>query len=452
MIARLARFYLVALAFFVWGVAAARFEVFPWRPLNAAVGELSAYVRGHPAEATDVVGRIANDVGLAPERFIRPYAADTSDYTPVDIVGMRSRRDAARLWLADDAGNRYRLIVGAFDFEKAFWGAVLLGPDGGVVHTWHLSGEIPALNDIDDQLKTLYGIGFYRDGSVVFNMQEVNGGLVKVNACSETEWIRAGTFHHVVAPTADGTAFWTFGGEQGDLHPSIELIDAATGETRRTIDMAEVARANPDLFLFDLQRRANVAHATHPNDISPLPPELAGAFPGFSPGDLAISYHTTNLIFVLDPETLRIKWWYVGAGDGQHDADWRADGTIGIFNNRWRDPRRGVAPRSTIVAIDLRAHRHQTILDGRRYDFYSRTNGRQDFTEAGSVLVTSSTQGRVFEVDLDSGRLLFDFVNYYDADGDRTLHLSDAFAVDPGFFDMTRLGNCETAVADKEME
>jgi len=448
MAARLARYYLIALLFFCWGMAAARFEVFPWKPIAAVSGEVAAFVRGDPGETTGLLQKIGNDAGLSPQRFLRPYDAGTLEgYRPLLLPAARARREAPMLRVDPAEGSPQRIIVGAFDFEDAFWGALLLDDQGRVVHRWPLRGEDTGLNEISDVLKNLYGVAFFPDGSAIFNLQEVNGGLTKVDACGQVLWAKAGDYHHVVSPTEDFRAFWTFGGLQEDLHPHLLLIDAASGQTLRDIDMREVARANPEIFLFDLQRESAVAHATHPNDIEPLSAALAAAFPGFAPGDLAVSYHTTNLIFVLDPVTLEIKWWYSGAGDGQHDPDWEADGTITIFNNRWRDDRRGSEPASTIVAIDPRSHSHHTLLDGARYGFYSRTNGRHQVTDRGSVLVTSSRQGRVFEVDLKNGEVIFDFVNVYDRAAGQTLHLSEAFALRPDFFTTDAFESCQSQLA-----
>ena len=398
MLAKLARLYLVALFFFCWGLIAARFEVFPWGPIASLGSEVIAFAKGDPTEDTSLLQKIRNDAGFTPERFLRDYdAAGFAGYEEVPLASVQARRQAPRLKMTPEAPGGLRLVVGAFDFEDAFWGAVLFDEQGQAIHRWPLSSEITALNDTSDLLKNLYGVAFFPNGSAVFNMQEVSGGVIKVDACGQVLWTKAGDYHHVVSPTEDFSAFWTFAGGQDELHPRLLLIDAQNGRTLREIDMADVARANPDIFIFDLQREAEVRHATHPNDISPLPAALAGAFPQFAAGDLAISYHTTNLIFILDPQSLKIKWWYVGAGDGQHDPDWEEDGTISIFNNRWRDERRGVTPASTIVAIDPRAQRHHTLLDGADYGFYSSANGRHEITDAGTLLITSSKQGRVFD-------------------------------------------------------
>jgi hypothetical protein len=62
---------------------------------------------------------------------------------------------------------------------------------------------------------------------------------------------------------------------------------------------------------------------THANDVDPLPQHLVADFPGLEAGDLAISYASTNLVFILNPQTLLVKWWRVGVSDFHHDPDWK---------------------------------------------------------------------------------------------------------------------------------
>lgn len=37
-------------------------------------------------------------------------------------------------------------------------------------------------------------------------------------------------------------------------------------------------------------------------------PAVAAGFPGLEPGDLELSYASTNLVFIVDPDTLEVKW------------------------------------------------------------------------------------------------------------------------------------------------
>jgi hypothetical protein len=427
---RIAAFYLTALIFFSWGAAVARYEVFPFDYIKSVKDNVAGFVRGDIEEDTTVLQKLKNDFNVTPERFVRHYKASSSDeFREVGLEGRRDRRETPRIWVSPSAPDSYRLIVGVLDFEKAFWGAILLDPDGRVVHRWHMNNASD-LTDQSDVLMNLYGVAFFPDGSAVFNKQERSGGLVKIDYCSKLEWTKSGTFHHVAEPTEDSSAFWTFGGRQSQLHPTLVLVDAATGDTIKEIDMADVEKANPDTFIFDLRRRNGVGNATHPNHIEPLPAALADAYPQFSAGDLVLSYQATNLIFVLDPDSLKIKWWYLGGGDGQHDPDWHDDGTISVFNNNYRAKRHGMPEVSSIVSIDPKTNTHYTVVSGKLFNFWSEKNSNHQFTGDGTVIITSALQGRVLEVDLRTGEKVLEFVNAYDWDNGLTLHLSETFVID----------------------
>ena len=230
----------------------------------------------------------------------------------------------------------------------------------------------------------------------------------------------------------------TFGGREGDFDPILMRVSVESGEILEKIDMAEVREANPGINIFDLQREKGADHTTHPNDIDPLPTDLAAQFPQFDLGDLLVSYHTNNLIFVLDPKTLKVKWWRVGPWDRQHDPDWNRDGTISVFNNNWR----GVGKRSSVVSINPKTYQAKTLVKGSKHKFFSIINGMHEVTPEDTILVTSSTQGRIFEVD-KSGEVLFDFINTYDSEEGQTLHVSNARFLGTDFFAFDDLPRCE---------
>ena len=417
-IQRIAASYLLALCLFLgglsWGMAIGRYQVFPYE----IVSEIAEFVRPDAYNDASPVGRLLSDLDVKPARYIFEYDTKSSaTYDRLNVPGLRDRREKPRIRITNEAPPGYRVLFGAMDTAETFWGALLIDPDGKLAHTWSLSTDELAGSAEPAYRKTLYGVAVLPDGSIIFQMQPVGGGIVRVDYCSRPIWTIDGAFHHTVSLTDRGT-FWTFEGEQTDPDHVLAEYRVDTGALVRRIDMADVRRANPTNHVFDLLRDQDALDPVHGNDIEPLPLQLRAQFPAFDPGDLLVSFKATNLVFVLDPDTLEVKWWRVGAWDTQHDPDWGADGRISVFSNN----EHSVDNHSNIVAIDPTTYETGYVVKGSQYDFYSAYNGTAQITDAGSILIASSTQGRIFEVSPD-GEVVFDFVNVF-SEGE-TLHVAE---------------------------
>jgi hypothetical protein len=441
--AQLATLWLVFLLSFSAGMAVIYFKVFPYQ----YVKNIEEFVEGDPGEETTTTKKLLSDANFRPERQIRKFDFKSLNHPlkALNIPGLRSRREQPLIYLSDAAPRGYRVILAGLDFDDTFWGAVLVGPDGEVVKTWKLSTAHLPVNTRPGHQKNLYGASILPDGSIIFLMQEPGGGIVKVDWCGRNVWALEGLYHHTVSPNDDG-GFWTYEGRQSDFDHILALVDIETGKVRKRINMRAVRSANPDTHIFHLQsapKKIPRGDATHGNDIEELPERLANKFPMFSPGDLLISFKTTNLIMVLDPTTLKVKWWRIGPWDRQHDPDWGEDGLITVYSNNAR----GVGENSNIIAIDPDTFESKNILAGEDYDFYSSLNGTHQRTPSGGVLVASSRQGRVFEVDSD-GDIVFDFVNRYDGETSSTLHVGDAFFLSLDFFNESNLPTCDASNRD----
>ena len=426
--------YLFAVLFVGWGIAIGKYEIFPYSILK----DIQDFVAGDPTEDTDVFSKLRNDLDIAPERQLhRVVPTPNRNFVELPLEGLRERRDLPRLFISDTQMPGYRVLFGAFDFEDRFWGAILLDETGGIRHRWKFTTEDQPANEAPDVLKNLYGVAILPDASVIFTMQERSGAIVKVDACSRPVWALEGQYHHTISLT-DQNTFWTFGGDQKAFDHLLHEVDVDSGEIRRTIDMREVRLKNADTHIFDLQVKKGTADAVHGNDIEALTVERAAAFPGFQAGDLLLSFRTTNLVFVLDPESLEIKWWRVGPWDRQHDPDWNADGRISVFSNN----ERGVGQHSKIVVIDPKTYETEILLDGADYDFRSTFNGMHQITDHGSLLISSGLQGRLFEVDRE-GEVIFDFINSYSWEHERALRVAEARFLERDFFSFEGFPICE---------
>ncbi|MGD8385464.1 MAG: arylsulfotransferase family protein [Lysobacterales bacterium] len=423
--------YMVIVLLLAYGYAVGRFEVFPHAWIEKYVKDFQRFAAGDPLEKkSSVTDKLFSDLALT-------YARWAYAYPPLAVEGARplnhpafKKRDPPLYFVDDDNKAGYRVVIGAFDLAGGtFWGGILISPDSKIIHTWnfstdHIKGAAP------ERLKNLYGVHVFPDGSVIFNMGKRSGGIVKVDACSNIVWTLHGDFHHTVSPDEHGN-FWTFIGKSSTYDQDLALVSIETGKIVRRINMKDVRAANPDLHIWNLGGIGNIisGNMTHGNDIDPLPAAKAHEYPGLKAGDLVISYAATNLIFILDPDTLEVKWWRVGAGDFQHDPDWEPDGQIVLFSNNHRAEKTV----SDIVDIDYATMRDHVILRGERYGFYSDANGRHQLTPYGTRMITSSRQGWAFEVD-STGKIVSSFVNNYNAKEALALHLSEAWRFDENYF------------------
>lgn len=432
---KIALFYLIAQFFLVWGFSASRYKMPPYTTFT----EIADFLEGHDL-GNDVSfwGKVLNDFDVRPDRFIWNYPPAILDRTkPITLNNIRERRQQPYMYLNSEHQQGYRAIFGAFDFESALWGGLLMNGLGEIIHTWDLSTDhLP--NTVESQLKNMYGISLQPDGSVIFTMQEAGGGIVKVDACSNILWSIEGEFHHTISPT-DHNTFWTYAGKQHTLDPQLAEYSMETGQLVREFDMKDVREANPFLHIFNLQRKDHYFDPTHANDIDPLNSTLAGLFDQFDVGDVLISYRTTNTIFVLDPDSLKVKWWRMGSWDRQHDPDWEVDGTIKVFSNNQIGVRTGS---SDIISIDPKTYETKVEVDGKDFGFYSSINGRHQSTPYSTRMVTSTTQGWVFEID-ENKEIIFSFVNVYNTEMNESLNLSDAFRYDGDYFEDAFWQKCQ---------
>jgi len=414
----------------LFGEAAVAVASFPTL-VKDSISQLAAYGSGDYVDREFAVPRPALDL-----------AGFTAVSTPAEVAipGLLLRRSGtpARGW---------RILIGTYRINDTIQhAALLLSPALSVAKALIL--EDAAVGDEEPNTTPRifpHGATLLDDGSLAFTF-DGGSSLQSVDLCGGRRWTTAGPhggFHHAVSRDDDGT-LWTFTGST-----NIAQVSAETGEILRSFSMQEVIDANPAIDILELRRlhpdnpRGNDRNTTgkwleeelHLNDVDPLPDALAAAFEGFAPGDLVISARSVNLVFVLDPDSLKVKWWRVGATQRQHDPDWQPNGELTVFNNRMsRDY-------SEIVAIDPQTFRSRVLFDGRRNDFYTRVRGKHQIMPTGHLVVTSSQQGRAFEVAPD-GEVVLEFVNTKPATADTNYVLSELIWVPSALID-TGISQCE---------
>lgn len=328
--------------------------------------------------------------------------------TGIDVQGLLFRANSAAM------AKGWRLLVGVFtvngEVENA---ALLMSPDLEIVRTWILhEGPVDGRKPRPKHRKSVDGLEILDDGSLIFTF-DGSISLQRIDACGKRIWMTGGSFHHAVTLDDSERAAWTLSSED-----TIARVAVEDGAILREISMDEIIAKNPVIDILEI-RRQHPDHLNensrntlgtwlpdrfHLNDVDPLPAAMADQFREFKAGDLLVSARSLNLLFIIDPDTLEVKWWRVGAVKRQHDPDWLPNGEIAVLNNRMsRDF-------SEIVSINPRTFKRTTVFDGRKNNFYTRIRGKHQVLDTGALIVTSSQQGRAFEVNRN-GDIVFEIIN-----------------------------------------
>jgi hypothetical protein len=320
------------------------------------------------------------------------------------------------------------LLGGFFDGEV---GAKLVESDGTVVHRWVIRyteiwprrrvvrNAVP----LTDWNVFLHGIEALPDGSIVFNF-DAGESLVKMDRCGKIRWKLGDGIHHSVFRAEDGTFWVPLGNSIAQISPE--------GKRLQFINPAKMIRDNELLGLFYIPDLYNPM--IHPNDVEVLSSKDAPAFPLFEAGDVLYSMRDVNLVMVFDPDTREVKWWQHGPWLRQHDPDFLPDGTISILNNRMG------YQYSNIMTIDPVTRKTKVIYESRNDPrFFTALRGKHQHLANGNVLITSTHEGRAFEV-TPEGEIVWQYINRYDAT--RTAVISQANRYDRDYFTVADWSDC----------
>jgi Arylsulfotransferase (ASST) len=167
-----------------------------------------------------------------------------------------------------------------------------------------------------------------------------------------------------------------------------------------------------------LERSRAECDRLHLNDVRILRAKDVEAYPGFAAGDLLVSTNSVNAVAILDRDSRRIKWLTSGTMMFQHNPRFAGDNRILVFDNQGGTRIEGQGG-SRIIEIDVPSQRVRTIFpksdSPRSLDFYTRIAGHFDLDRARSrALVSLSLQGRLLEVDLETGEVLWEYANVHD--------------------------------------
>ncbi len=414
----------IAMASFAYGVATMKLEIPPYQWLREAKLAYEAW------------GAIERDKRNFPQNFER--FENAAEPTPQAKT------------LAPRAGDELILVTGG-PYEMLdrcpTWGCMAWIADrsGKVLHTWEVN-----LDELWKDLKgfsgdvnnlSLYPVGMAlgADGSLVITFQgrdtyPIQIGIARIDRAGRIVWKRFDNSSHWIAVGAKGQIYTPYSVHVRDFQnlggTGVQLA-CASGESNidrirvlsdqgaplRELPVLEnLVRAGYRGLLYGVRDGCDPLHL---NSIDIATPKIAARIPGAKAGDLLISLREMNTVALLDGDTGAVKRAVTGRTAAQHGLRFLPDGTALGFDNMGGDRALGG---SRVVRMDLVQGTAQTVFprggvesDSGLLPFFSQVAGHIDVSADGKrALVAVTHQGRVIELDVDSGRPLWAYENTHE--------------------------------------
>ena len=387
-----------------------------------------------------------NLAGTRPKYFLQPARYEGSGVT-VNKTG--------------DDNNDLIFISGFFDDSNEIR---LIRRNGEAVARWPVkySEIFPDSSHMEYSPATDWNIDTHGalalpDGSVVFNFEY--GGLVKLDRCGKVLWKLSLPSHHSVELAEDG-GFWVpgrkvYSAEQPSPFPLLltpfredtimKVADDGTLTTEISVPQLFFDNGLESLLTstgesMDPNRKWDT-EILHLNKIAELKSDIADDFPLFEAGDLLLSLRLYNMILVVDPHTLVIKWWKIGPWKRQHDPEFIPGGKILVFNNNSYSTAFGtplnmldLPTESNILEIDPVTGQHRIIYgEDDNQKLFTLIRGKHEFMSHGGLLITEFEGGRLLETN-SSGQIIWEYINRYNED--EIAELTEARIYPASYFDV----------------
>jgi hypothetical protein len=194
---------------------------------------------------------------------------------------------------------------------------------------------------------------------------------------------------------------------KGEIYADVVLVLNAEGETVEKISVIDML-SDQD-FLGTLYPSHDPCDPIHLNQVEYVAHDGAG----LRAGDLIVSARHLNTVWAVDGRSRELKWAVSGRTISQHGPRALPDGSVLVFDNEGGDDRLGG---SRVVRMRHGELELETVFPRADAD-----PGIDLFTESGGVidpspdgtraLVSVTDQGRLFEIELATGKILWQLVN-----------------------------------------
>lgn len=332
--------------------------------------------------------------------------------------------------------------------------AWLMDRQGNIRHVWSIGPELiwSDLKNIEgfSRAENIYSVGAhpFANGDLLVTYQGRNTypygvGMARFDKDSNLLWKKENFAHHWFSVDSEGLIYvpafqavntpYSLGDSNlridcqgGKLQEDIILVlDPDGNELERVSLLDAIAASDYAGIVFQavhsdrgLPLTYPECDPTHLNDVRLISSADASTSDHLEAGDLLVSLRSNNAILVLDGTTREVKWASVGRTTLQHSPRYMGDNTVLVFDNLGGSELTGG---TRLVRIDMDTNETQVVFPqaaDEQADVLSVNGGYIALSEDRQrALMSLTRQGRTLEIDLATGRLLWEFRNVHDIRG-----------------------------------
>lgn len=325
-----------------------------------------------------------------------------------------ARPGAGYILLARYDGDRTRSVIELVDLNSQEVVHSWLPDLGEAVSFWKGDSAIKnvPVDNAPFRARTLHPF-LGADGSLTF--QDMSP-LVRVDACSVTQWGIDGLYHHSIEPHPDGGMLVSSMREPQSLERVTERFKedlivhvSDDGEVLFEKSVPQLLIENGyEHLVFGLDFYSD--DPLHQNDI-----EMAVEDSAFwKAGDMFLSLRNVSAIVQYRPSTNEVVWIKQGPWVNQHDVDILDDHRIAIFNNNRfnRAGRSYVKDSNDVMVYDFETGETTSPFKRamRQHDLRTVSEGRSQVIAPDTVIVEETNYGRLMQLKA-SGIVDWQYIN-----------------------------------------
>ena len=341
-------------------------------------------------------------------------------------------------------GNELILISGGLHYLKTHHEAGclawLIDRRGDVKHTWKYDpdtwNELEIVSTVP-LTSVMYpaGIHLYDDGGLLVNYQGSHCfpfaiGMARFDFDSNLLWRKELLSHHWFTVVEDGRIYvpalhiadtpYSIGNSaahiatrSGKILGDVVLILDAHGNVLDEISMLAALSASglDGLLQKTSLDRLNLHDPTHLNDVRVVSAAVAESVSWLNAGDLLVSFRHLNTVGIIDAKTRRFKWTTTGSTVRQHSPRFYDNGVL-IVDNRGGAVELGG---TQLLHVDFERGLPRTLfplsVDVMPDRCFTKGSGHLDLhPDRKRVLMAVTGQGVVWEIDLQQGKVLWEYI------------------------------------------